>query len=306
MLGQSKYGIAIPSHNGCDSLEICLQSIEQWLRQNPNLADVLVVDDGSEDNTRTKSPARFPFVRWIWQEENRGFCHTANRAVSECRAPFVILLNNDIEVTSDIIKPLDKYFEDERTFAVTFRSFQNDGHTFREGAKQLVWRQGFPVVLHGERHQPESIDGKIPSAYAVGGHAAFRRDMFCALGGFDSLFHPFYWEDVDLGMRARERRWEIYYEPDCRVIHQFGGTIQSSYDASEIAAIKARNRLLFAWRHGHGLASAIHHLFLTGKILTSWAVGDWAFYRGVTMALERRRLVRRVPEPIWTATRRDT
>ncbi|MFH1010266.1 MAG: glycosyltransferase family 2 protein [bacterium] len=302
---RSKYGIAIPSYNGCNALELCLQSIEKWLGSHADLGEVVVVDDGSTDETREKLPARFPFVRWIWQEENRGFCHSANRAVAECNATVVILLNNDIEITSDILSPLADYFSDPKTFAVTFRSFQNDGQTFREGAKQLVWLQGFPVVLHAERHQPESIDGRIPSAYAVGGHAAFRRDMFCALGGFDSLFHPFYWEDVDLGMRAREHGWEIYYEPECGVIHHFGGTIQSNFSASEVAAMKARNRLLFTWRHGRGLAGAIHHVFLTGRILSSWAVGDWAFYRGLKLALERRHLVRKFPEPILTTAQRD-
>ncbi len=298
----SPYSIAIPSYNGCSALETCLQSIEKWLGLNAHLGEVIVVDDGSTDETRAKLPERFPFVRWIWQEQNRGFCYTANRAVAECNAAVVVLLNNDIELTSDILSPLSDYFAEPNTFAVTFRSFQNDGRTFREGAKQLVWRQGFPVVLHAERHQPESIDGRIPSAYAVGGHAAFRRQMFCALGGFDSLFHPFYWEDVDLSMRARARGWQIFYEPDCRVIHHFGGTIQSSFDASIIAAIKPRNRLLFAWRHGRGLESAIHHFFLTGRILTSWAVGDWAFYRGLILAFERRHLVKRFPESMLTAT----
>jgi GT2 family glycosyltransferase len=300
-----QYGIAIPSYNGCDLLEVCLQSIEKWLVSCVGLGEVVVVDDGSTDETRAKLPTQFSFARWIWQEENRGFCYTANRAVAECRAPVVILLNNDIEVTSDILPPLGDYFTDPKTFAVTFRSFQNDGRTFREGAKQLVWRQGFPVVLHAERHQPGAVGGRISSAYAVGGHAAFRREMFCALGGFDSLFHPFYWEDVDLGMRARERGWEIFYEPECRVIHHFGGTIQSSFNASRVAAIKARNRLLFAWRHAHGLACPIHHFFLTGRLLTSWMVADWPFYRGVRMALERRRFVKELPKPILTATQEN-
>ncbi|MBM3324545.1 MAG: glycosyltransferase family 2 protein [Calditrichaeota bacterium] len=303
---KNKYGIAIPSYNGCNALEICLQSIERWLGSHKDLAEIAVVDDGSTDGTREKIPDRFPFVRWIWQEENRGFCHSANRAIAECNADIVVLLNNDIELTSDILSPLSDYFSNPETFAVSFRSFQNDGRTFREGAKQLVWRQGFPFVLHAERHQPEAIDGRIRSAYAVGGHAAFRRVMFCALGGFDSLFHPFYWEDVDLGVRARERGWEIYCEPDCCVIHHFGGTIQSSFSASDIAAIKARNRLLFAWRHRRGLVRAIHRLFLTGRILSSWAVGDWAFYRGLKLALTRRHLVRKFPEPIAKASQRDS
>jgi GT2 family glycosyltransferase len=122
--------------------------------------------------------------------------------------------------------------------------------------------------------------------------------MFCELGGFDALFHPFYWEDVDLGVRARERGWDIYYEPECRIIHHFGGTIQSSSRASEIAAIKARNRLLFAWRHRRGAMSVAHHLFLIGRILTSWMAGDWTFYRGLALAIERRHLVKKLPESI--------
>jgi len=296
-----KYAIAIPSYNGCQALEVCLQSIERWLTAKPDLADVVVVDDGSEDDTREKLPQQFPFVRWIWQEQNRGFGATANRAVAECRAPIVVLLNNDIEVTSDILSPLTEYFEDSNTFAVTFRSFQNDGRTFREGAKQLIWRQGFPVVLHAKRHEPGPVQGKIPSAYAVGGHAAFRRDMFCQLGGFDSLFFPFYWEDVDLGMRAAGRGWRIYYEPECRVIHHFGGSIQTVFSAARISTIKARNRLLFAWRHARGAEKAAHGLFLSGRILTSWLVADWAFYRGLKEAMARRSLANKFPEPLSTS-----
>jgi GT2 family glycosyltransferase len=301
MLSSGKCGIAIPSYNGCSALEVCLQSIERWLGTQPDLGDVVVVDDGSEDDTRARLPERFPFVRWIWQEKNRGFGVTANRAVVECRAPIVILLNNDIEVTSDILSPLTDYFEDSQTFAVTFRSFQNDGRTFREGAKRLTWRQGFPVVLHAERHEPKPIQRRIPSAYAVGGHAAFRRDMFCQLGGFDSLFFPFYWEDVDLGLRAAVRGWRIYYEPECRVIHHFGGSIQTMFSAADISTIKARNRLLFAWRHAHGAERATHRLFLAGRILTSWLVADWAFYRGLKEAVARRSLANKFPEPLSTS-----
>lgn len=298
MLDRGEYGIAIPSYNGCDALGICLESIEKWLGTRDDLADVVVVDDGSEDDTRATLPERFAFVRWIWQEENRGFGFAASRAVAACRASIVILLNNDIEIISDILSPLNEYFADRETFAVTFRSFQDNGKIFREGAKQLVWRRGFPVVQHAQRHQPAPVDGKIPSAYAVGGHAAFRREMFCALGGFDSLFHPFYWEDVDLGMRAAGRGWRIYYEPECRVIHHSGGTIRKNFSTAAIATAKARNRLLFAWRHMRGLRVAAHSLFLAGRMLTAWAAQDWAFYRGFREATARRQLAKKFPEPL--------
>ncbi len=292
MNDRDKYGIAIPSYNGCDELENCLASIEKHLGNHPDLDDVLVVDDGSMDGTREKLPERFPFVRWVWQEKNQGFAYTATRAVTECRAPIVLLLNNDIEIISDILSPLGDYFTDSNTFAVTFRSFQNDGKTFREGAKQLIWKQGFPVVRHAERHQPAPVQGKIPSAYAVGGHTAFRSDMFSDLGGFDKLFEPFYWEDVDLGVRATNRGWRIYFEPKCRVIHHTGGAIQTNFTATKIAATKACNRLLFAWRHARGITRCLHFLFLFFRLLTSWLVMDWAFYRGLKEALRRRKQIK--------------
>ncbi|MBU1706777.1 glycosyltransferase [bacterium] len=292
MHSKNKYGIAIPTFNGCGKLENCLASIERYLGNQPNLDDVLVVDDGSTDDTREKLPERFPFVRWIWQEKNRGFAYTATRAVTECQAPIVLLLNNDIEIISDLLSTLDDYFDDANTFAVTFRSFQNDGMTFREGAKQLIWKQGFPVVRHAERHQPKPVQGKIPSAYAVGGHAVFRRDMFSILGGFDKLFEPFYWEDVDLSLRAADRGWHIYYEPECRVIHHMGGAIQKNFAAAKIATTKACNRLLFAWRHAHGINRCLHFLFLFFRLLTSWLVADWAFYRGFQEALRRRKQIK--------------
>ena len=290
MHSQNKCGIAIPTFNGCGKLESCLASIEKHLGNHRALGDVLVVDDASTDDTRAKLPERFPFVRWIWQENNQGFASTATQAVTECRAPIILLLNNDIEIISDILSPLDNFFTDSNTFAVTFRSFQNDGKTFREGAKQLIWKQGFPVVRHAERHQPSPVEGRIPSSYAVGGHAAFRRSMFSDLGGFDKLFEPFYWEDVDLCVRAADRGWRIYFEPECRVVHHTGGAIQTNFAAAKIGATKACNRLLFAWRHARGINRYLHFLFLIFRLLTSWLAADWAFYRGLKEALRRRNI----------------
>ena len=80
----------------------------------------------------------------------------------------------------------------------------------REGAKALSWKTGLPFILHAERDFPKKdSDGKIRSFYPVGGHCAIRKSMFLSLKGMDhKLFHPFYWEDTDLGCNAIKNGWK--------------------------------------------------------------------------------------------------
>ncbi len=71
---------------------------------------------------------------------------------------------------------------------------------------------------------------------------AFRRDRWAELGGFDDLYHPFYWEDVDLGYRAWARDWRVLYEPAAVVYHAQGETIARLHRAAHVEMISARER----------------------------------------------------------------
>jgi propionyl-CoA synthetase len=68
--------------------------------------------------------------------------------------------------------------------------------------------------------------------FPSGGAVLVHRERFLALGGFDPLFHPFYYEDTDLGMRAWRRGWTCVVVPEGRVTHPDGGTIRRSFNAS--------------------------------------------------------------------------
>jgi GT2 family glycosyltransferase len=60
--------------------------------------------------------------------------------------------------------------------------------------------------------------------WAGGGACAVDRRRFQLLGGFDSLYHPFYVEDTDLSYQAWKRGWKSVLAPGSRVIHKHRGT----------------------------------------------------------------------------------
>jgi GT2 family glycosyltransferase len=130
----------------------------------------------------------------------------------------------------------------------------------------------------------------------------FRSRDFRALGGFDPLFEPFYWEDVDLSWRAWRAGKRVVYRPTSVVEHHHRGSIGAHGKPAWIRAAIERNRLLFQWKHLDGPALADHVAALYRLLLDAY-VGDrrdellWlalALERAEDAAAARRAL----PEPV--------
>lgn len=240
-------GLAIPAYRNIAGLGRALDSVAAHA---PGLLEhAVVVDDSGDGRVAGALAARFPGVAWRVHAVNLGFGASATEAVVRNDADIVVLLNDDAELLVDPVPALEEEFSDPGLFAVTFRSL--DGRDrFREGAKRLVWPMGLPRILHNEKDQRAPRRGRRESDYAVGGHAAFRRRSFESLGGFDPLFEPFYWEDVDLALRARAAGLTVRYRPDIVVRHAGESAIRTHHEAERIRAITLRNRFLVARRHG--------------------------------------------------------
>jgi len=259
-------GLAIPAYRNVDRLRRALLSVRS---ASPSLLErAVIVDDSGDGRVADELRAEFPGVRWIVHQGNRGFGASATRAVVECPAGVVVLLNDDTELLTNPVPPLLELFQRPDLFAVTFRSIDESGR-FREGAKRLAWPFGLPRIRHNERDQRPALDGLLPSDYAVGGHAAFHREMFASLGGFDPLFKPFYWEDVDLARRGAALGRRIAYEPSIVVRHASAGAIRTSHDARQIRIITQCNRVLFGWRHCPRGAAPLQLLALAWYAATS-------------------------------------
>src|SRR5262249_13491554 len=136
--------------------------------------------------------------------------------------------------------------------------------------------------LNGRLHVRHIIDERVrvlfPVFYAGGGSSAYDRKKFLALGGFDSLYEPFYLEDTDISYMAWKRGWTIHYEPRSLVYHEHRATIGRRFEERTIRAVLKKNYLLFAWKNIHNWRWLLEHFantyggmwvrLLTGDTLT--------------------------------------
>jgi GT2 family glycosyltransferase/glycosyltransferase involved in cell wall biosynthesis len=253
--------VVIPNWNGCELLARYLPSVVAALADNP-ANEIIVVDDGSTDDSAAYVRAHFPQVKLVALERNLGFGGGSNAGFREAKNDIVVLLNNDMRVEPDFLGSLLEGFADPAVFAVSCQIFFKDPDRIREetGLTQGCWQDGALRVRH--RDDP-AVTGLFPCFYGGGGSCAFSRRKFHELGGFDELFAPFYFEDTDLGYMAWKRGWKVLYQARSVVHHEHRGTIGKTFGDDFIQGVVKRNALLFAWKNIHEWRRVCGHFAFT-------------------------------------------
>jgi GT2 family glycosyltransferase len=242
-----KATLVIVNYQGCHLLERSLPAaLAAAGRGGPH--PVVVADDGSTDDSIEFVSRTYPEAR-VLARPRRGFAATCNAAVEAAETEAVVLLNNDVFVSPDFLSPLLDDLTKRDVFAVGCKFTNPDGSLANALGNRTSgrWRSGLLHIHHETR--PALLTETCPQLYANGAAMAFLRDRWLALGGFDSLYHPFYWEDVDIGYRAWGRGWEVLYEPASLVVHEQGSTVRRVHEMRYIELMSARNAVLFCWKN---------------------------------------------------------
>jgi GT2 family glycosyltransferase len=303
--------IVIPTWNGRRLLERFLPSVfaaaERYRRESGAAVEIIVVDDGGTDDTAfwlgTAHPNR---VELLMKRFNEGFAHACNTGFEHARNPVVLLLNNDVEADPGAIAPLVGHFADPDVFAVACLTTNLETGVASGVGKLGSFSRGFLRVHAGYLPAREG-GGDYPAIFASGGASAFSRDKLRALGGFDTLYAPFYWEDVELSYRAWKRGWRVLFEPRSRVRHKVSSTIGRAFGRHDVRAVEHRNRLLAHWVHVHDPEMwRSHRLRVAALALAAPFRLDFAFLDGLAQALARRdEAMRRREAERAAATRTD-
>ncbi|MDE2666962.1 MAG: glycosyltransferase family 2 protein [Acidobacteriota bacterium] len=235
--------------DGKHLLEEFLPSVVEAVRQGGDGHEILVVDNGSRDDSVAFLNAGYPQVKVVALDRNRRFTGGNNAGVQAATGDVVVLLNNDMEVDPHFLRPLLDGFREENVFAVTSQVFFQDKSRRREetGNTKSRWRQGFPEPYHDEV-PPEPAGVRLPVLWAGGGSSAFDRRKFLALGGLDTLYDPFYLEDVDLSYQAWKRGWKSLLASDSLVVHKHRGTNRGKFGDNFVDNTIRKNQYLFVWK----------------------------------------------------------
>jgi hypothetical protein len=182
--------------------------------------EIVVIDNASTDNSISLVKQEFPGVRIIENNRNMGFSQAYNSAVTETRADFVVLLNNDV-VTRDswltaLLAPL---LEDPSVGVTTPKIvFLGTRRINSIGGYIKLWT-GASELGFGMR-EDSSLGNLRNPFYASGAAMAIRRDLFEHLGGFDKEMLA-YCEDLDLSWRVRLLGYAVRCTPDSRILHAY-------------------------------------------------------------------------------------
>lgn len=274
MAQRERCSIVIPTWNAGYLVERCLRSLK--VHGEADRAEIVVVDDGSTADTAERTWTTCPDAFLVRHDGNRGFAAACNTGVSRASHEVVVLLNNDVVATGPFLDPLLSHFRDERVFAVNSRVYQAGDGRPGGGLVRGAMHCGLLRLRWAERESQR--EDRALTLYANGAAMAVSRSKYLALGGFDTLYAPFYSEDLDLSYRAYQRGWTVLYEPESRLIHEHGATIGTRHDRALIDRVSARNRILFVWRNVRDTRYLASHAFwMMARSLGAVLKGDLTF-----------------------------
>jgi N-acetylglucosaminyl-diphospho-decaprenol L-rhamnosyltransferase len=229
--------IYIPNFNGAARLAGTLRGLGEQTRP----VDVVLVDNGSSDDSVELARRELPGVRVVELGENLGFGRAINRAVAEVPADPVILLNNDAVPEPRFVEALlDGVGEGGDSVAGVLLQERSPELIDSAGVVADATLMGFDY-LHGE--PAEAAASATAPLGPTGGAALYRRAAFEAIGGFDERIFLYY-EDLDLALRLAARGGRCRLAPEARALH--------AYSAS-LGAASARKYGWTGWSRGYML-----------------------------------------------------
>lgn len=245
--------IVIPNYNGevllKKNLPKVFEAASYYSQKTDKTVEIIVIDDGSTDdsvisikNYQTEIKNIKIHFKIIENEKNLGFSSTVNRAAAESNGDILVLLNTDVIPEKDFLIPLLSHFVDEKVFAVGCmdKSIEN-GHITLRGRGIGRFERGFLFHARGEIDSTNTL-------WVSGGSAAFRKTIWVTLNGFNKLYNPFYYEDIDLSYRALKSGYSVLFEPKSVVVHEHEtGAIKTNYSANEVKVVAYKNQFIFVW-----------------------------------------------------------
>jgi GT2 family glycosyltransferase len=277
--------ILVLNFNGRALLEECLPSVVASARSATSRCPVSVIDNDSSDDSVAWLERTWPEVG-ILRASNRGLV-SFNDAVAWVREPIVMLLNNDVKLAHGCVDHLTRTFgRYPDCFIAGPLCWTFDG-CYEGTHSDLCFRRG---LVH-TRLNPEGVTvstGVVNYTASAGAVLAVSREKFLAVGGFDSLFLPGRYEDLDLAFRGWLAGWKAYFVPEAVAYHKGSATFGTCFGRHESDSLDVRNSLLFAWKHlREPRHLGVHLAYLLMRIARAVVTGQRDFLTGLAGALHR-------------------
>lgn len=281
----TKFFVIVPVHNRWAYTSECLEALEQQTFRN---FQVVVVNDGSTDETALQLQQRFPYVRAIVGDGNWWWTRSVNEGIRwavSAGATHVLLLNNDVWISSDYMQVLWDACQ-SRPFALIgslsltadspHRAFFTGIRSWNKFTlKQVQYQPLFGVYAFGAL-------GLRPSVALNGRGTLIPVEVWKRIGALDQKYMPQYGADFDYALRAAYAGFEVLICNGAIVYAHMESTgkgkpfvkqrltqFAASY-FNRYAQTSAAMWAVFVWRHGHRMAFVFTYPLVLVKLLAAY------------------------------------
>jgi GT2 family glycosyltransferase len=196
---------------------------------------IFLADNGSSDDSINFLKQNYPETELIILDKNFGYTGGYNRALSQIEAKYFILLNSDIEVTSDWINPIIELMDSDSKIAACQPKIlsytQKEYFEYAGAAGGFIDKYGYPFCRGRILKEHEKDQGQYDQVkeifWATGACMFVRANLFKKAGGFDEDFFA-HMEEIDLCWRLKNMGYKIYFHPESKVYHVGGGTLPNN------------------------------------------------------------------------------
>ncbi len=286
-----KVAVVILNWNGAELLRRFLPSV--CAHTSLELADIIVADNGSSDNSVEILQQEFPQVKTIIFPTNYGFAEGYNRALESLEHEYIVLLNSDVETTPHWLEPLVDFAENHPDVAACQPKLRDwrerEKFEYAGAAGGFIDRYGFPFcrgrifgTLETDRGQ---YDTPLDIFWASGAALFVRAEVYRKVGGLDPLFFA-HMEEIDLCWRIHLAGYRIAAVPQSAVYHLGGASLDASNPRKTY--LNFRNNLLLLHknlpkRDGRKLLF-IRRLYDTLALVRFILLGQFAHARKILQA----------------------
>lgn len=286
-----KIAVVILNWNGKRLLEEFLPSV--CANSSEELAEIVVVDNGSDDDSKEFLLGSFPQVRLISLSRNYGFAEGYNRGLAQLENPYAVLLNSDVEPAPGWLEPMYDYCERHADVAACqpkIKSYRNRAYFEHAGAAGgYIDRYGYPFCrgrIFDEVEQDCGQYNEVSDIFWASGAALFiRLSDYKAAGGLDKDFFA-HMEEIDLCWRILLTGKRIVYIPESEVFHLGGATLSAGNPRKTY--LNFRNNLFLLYKNMPLKDSRsvlfIRRLMDTAAMAKFLAAGHWKDVKAVWKA----------------------
>jgi GT2 family glycosyltransferase len=258
--------VIIVNWNTRDLLQKCLFSLYQHTKGIS--FEVFVVDNGSADGSPEMVGQLFPSVHLIRNTENLGFSKANNQAICLTSSRYVLLLNSDTELTSNVLQEVVLFMDNHPSVGISGTRLLNEDGTLqyscdlfpRTPLKLLcdkiadICYPGSTITRKGKialwnYSQNFAVD------YLIGAMLLIRRETLDQIGLLDEQFFM-YAEDIDWCYRAALAGWETYYLGEISICHYNRGSSEKTPEVSSYLQTLRDQSLLKFYKKHYGVFAA--------------------------------------------------